>query len=83
MIDSPIWRPNVLTVEQAASRLKVSRSLVYSLIETGKLTCHRIGIGRGTIRLLPNDLETFLASCRKNDQASPADALPDQVRSNE
>lgn len=59
----------MLTVDQAASQLQVSRSLVYSLIEAGKLKCHRIGTGRGTIRLSPADIELFLASCRKHAQS--------------
>ena len=36
----------LFTVEQAASQLQVSKSNVYSLIERGKLACHRIGVGR-------------------------------------
>lgn len=76
-------RPSVLTVEQAASRLKVSRSLVYSLIEAGKLTCHRIGIGRGTIRLSSTDLETFLKTCRTSESPPPADLPPDSVNTTE
>ena len=71
MIDSPNRKKEVLTVEQAASRMKVSRSLVYSLIDAGKLVCHRIGIGRGTIRLSPTDLEDFIRRCRKPDATKP------------
>ncbi|WP_407652641.1 helix-turn-helix domain-containing protein [Aporhodopirellula aestuarii] len=78
MIDSLIRRTSVLTVEQVASQLRVSRSLVYSLIEAGKLKCHRIGIGRGTIRLSQADLESFLRNCRRDNAAVSTGAKSDE-----
>jgi excisionase family DNA binding protein len=45
-----------LTVNEAAKLLRVSADSVYALCETGKLKDHRIGNGRGTIRILPADL---------------------------
>jgi excisionase family DNA binding protein len=45
-----------LKVGEAAKMLQVSADAVYSLCETGKLKHHRIGNGRGTIRILPADL---------------------------
>lgn len=61
---------SLLTVEQTAKRLQVSKSIVYSLIEAGKLICHRIGLGRGTIRVSAADLESYLADCRVHCGAS-------------
>ncbi|MCB9950051.1 MAG: helix-turn-helix domain-containing protein [Planctomycetaceae bacterium] len=58
----------LLTVEQAATQLQVSRSVVYALVERGKLACHRIGLGRGTIRIAQSDLDTYLESCREGDR---------------
>ena len=45
-----------LTVKQAASRLGVSKSLIYQLCALGKLPHYRVGIGRGTIRVEEADL---------------------------
>lgn len=50
-----------LTVKQAADRLNVSARTVYDLCEMGRLRCQRVGIGRGTIRIRPADLEGCLA----------------------
>ena len=50
-----------LTVKQAAERLNVSPRTIYDLCEMGRLRCKRVGKGRGTIRILPVDLEGCLA----------------------
>ena len=52
----------LLTVKDVAERLSVSASLVYQLVESGKLSFHRIGTGRGTIRVSQFDLESYLAA---------------------
>jgi excisionase family DNA binding protein len=51
----------MLTVKQAAERLAVSQHTIYDLIEVGRLRCKRIGMGRGTIRIHPSDLDVCLA----------------------
>ena len=53
-----------LSVQQVADRLQVSPSCVYQLIDSGKLSHHRIGVGRGTIRVSDADLKTYLDECR-------------------
>ena len=57
----------LFTVEQAASQLQVSKSNVYSLIERGRLACHRIGVGRGTIRISQEDFDAILQSCHQGE----------------
>lgn len=52
----------MLTVSQVAARMAVSPSLVYQLIDSGKLGHHRIGNGRGTIRVSESDLEAYLSA---------------------
>ena len=42
-------------VSQVAEKLNVSESIVYALIDAGRLACHRIGLGRGTIRVSTED----------------------------
>ena len=55
---------DLLTVQDVAATLKVSKSLVYSLIASGKIACHRIGAGRGAIRVQRDDLQQFVDGCR-------------------
>lgn len=48
-----------MTVKEAATRLECSISMVYGLIGAGKLGCHRIGIGRGCIRISDQHIEDY------------------------
>ena len=50
----------MLTVADVAKRLRCSPSLVYGLCASGKLPHHRLGLGRGTIRVTEDQLEAFL-----------------------
>ena len=54
----------LLTVYEVSQLLRVSRSLVYQLVDTGRIGCHRIGNGRGTIRIAREQLACFLTSSR-------------------
>lgn len=54
----------LLTVADVARWLTVSASLVYQLVDAGKLPVHRIGNGRGAIRFRPADIEEYLDDCR-------------------
>jgi excisionase family DNA binding protein len=60
----------LLTVKEVARRLRVSQSLVYQLVDTGRLGCHRIGNGRGAIRMRPEDVTNYLQSCRAEANSS-------------
>jgi excisionase family DNA binding protein len=55
---------SLFTIRQVQDRLNVSRACVYSLIESGRLPCIRIGIGRGTIRVDESDLNSFILASR-------------------
>jgi excisionase family DNA binding protein len=55
----------MLNVREVAERLRVSATCVYQLIEQGRMACHRIGIGRGAIRVSEDDLEEFIDGCRE------------------
>ena len=55
----------MLTVKEVAGELRVSATCVYQLIEAGKLACHRIGVGRGAIRIAEADLAAFIEGCRQ------------------
>ena len=54
----------LLKPRQLAERLNVSLSTVYGLIESGKIACHRIGRGRGAVRVSEADFDAYLTSCR-------------------
>jgi len=57
-------------VADVARILNVSASCVYALIEKGVLACHRIGLGRGTVRISETDLNHYLATSRKHKDES-------------
>ena len=56
----------MLTVTDVAQWLSVSNSLVYQLVEAGKLPVYRIGNGRGAIRFQPQDISDYIESCRND-----------------
>ncbi|MEO0529366.1 MAG: helix-turn-helix domain-containing protein [Planctomycetota bacterium] len=55
----------LLTIAEVAQRLRVSRTTAYQLVERGQLIAHRIGTGRGAIRLSKKDLADYLERCRQ------------------
>jgi excisionase family DNA binding protein len=61
----------LLTVAEVGDWLKVSPSLIYQLVESGKIVVYRIGNGRGAIRFRPEDIEDYLDSCRIEKNAPP------------
>jgi excisionase family DNA binding protein len=54
----------MLKVSDVSRRLNVSPGCVYELVARGRLPCHRIGLGRGAIRVREEDLNEFLAATR-------------------
>ena len=54
----------MFTVKEVAEKLNVSAQCVYALIDAGKLIAHRIGLGRGTIRVSEDDLQAYLDESR-------------------
>ncbi len=53
-----------LTVAEAAERYGIAKRTVYALCEDGQLAHHRVGTGRGTIRIKPADFDRYLSQCR-------------------
>ena len=66
----------MLTVADVAKRLRCSPSLVYGLCASGKLPHHRLGLGRGTIRVTEAQLEAFL----QGTAITPAPSQPEELR---
>ena len=54
----------LLTVQDVAAILKISKSLLYGLIASNKIVCRRIGNHRGVVRICPDELEGLLENCR-------------------
>ena len=54
-----------MRVKDAAIRLDVSSATIYGLIAAGKLRCHRLGLGRGCIRISEEHLSEFLRGAEK------------------
>ena len=48
-----------------ADRLQISLSTVYALVSQGALRAHRIGLGRGSIRIAEEELQLYLDSCKQ------------------
>jgi len=61
----------VLTVRQAAERLQVAPTTIYSLCARKPLTHVRIGTRRGTIRILEASLDAFIAGRRSGREVRP------------
>lgn len=53
----------MLSIKQAAERLNVSEKTVRNLLQSGRLAFHRIGAGRGVIRIGEEALAAYLADC--------------------
>jgi excisionase family DNA binding protein len=61
-----------MTVKEAAERLEVSVGTVYALVSAGKLKCHRVGLGRGTIRITEEHIAAMLGPGQPATPAPPA-----------
>jgi excisionase family DNA binding protein len=64
----------LLTVAEAADMLKLSSGAIYALCKSGVLPHHRLGAGRGAIRIDEADLRAYLAACK--DGAAPGEGGP-------
>jgi len=61
----------MLTVAEVADALRVGRSTAYQLIDVGKIPSVKIGSGRGTIRVLLEDLRAFVENARRGEPSPP------------
>jgi excisionase family DNA binding protein len=52
-------------VKEAAFRLDVSPATIYGLVAAGKLRCHRVGLGRGAIRISEDHIVEYLAGAER------------------
>lgn len=64
---------DLLTVKEAASKLRLSAASVYALCAAKKLRHQRVGVGRGKILIPPDAIEEYLAKGTvKSTEAHPA-----------
>lgn len=66
----------MLTVQDVADRLNVSAACVYALVARNDLPHVRIGTGRGTIRILEEDLGAYLSGRRRDRPPEPEPSVP-------
>jgi excisionase family DNA binding protein len=69
----------VLTVRQAAERLQVAPTTIYSLCARKQLTHVRIGTRRGTIRIPEASLDAFMAGATIR-SGGPAERSPRRAK---
>jgi len=69
--------PDYLTVSQAAKVAGASKRTIYKLCEEGRLLHHRVGTGRGTIRIKQSDLRRYLEQNRV--ECRPTSAAKDYL----
>src|SRR5262245_61962687 len=69
-----------VTVKQAAIRLEVSAATIYALVASGKLRCVRVGVGRGTIRILAEHIDSFLSAAEPARRPQAPALVPRPVR---
>lgn len=58
--------PTFFTVNEVAARLKISKALIYQLVEAQSIPCSRFGAGRGTIRFSEHDIQTMVDQSKVN-----------------
>ena len=67
----------MMRVEEVAERLDVGADAVYDLAaEAGRLRCHRVGLGRGTIRIGEEHLAACLAGAESRPAPAPKGSTP-------
>ena len=71
---SPV-EPESLTVGQVAVFLNVGENTVYRLCKNGDIVHHRIGSGRGTIRITRENLRQYLS--RRQVEYQPSEIVED------
>ncbi len=59
----------LLTTDEVAERLGVTRRTVQNWIKAGELACYQFGTGKGTTyRIDPQDVEAFLKKHRRGEK---------------
>ena len=71
----------MFTISEVAKKLNVSKSVIYLLVNQKKLGSHRIGVGRGTIRISNEDLTAYLQEA-KSETSTESRTAEEQKASN-
>lgn len=71
--ESGSWTSTLMKVGDVAKRLNCSVSLVYDHIASGRLGSHRIGKGRGGVRVSEEHLAAFLKETEHAPSPEPDD----------
>ena len=65
-------REPLYKVEEVARRLNVSAATVYRMVQAGRIEHHRIGCGRGAIRMSEAQVRSYLDGAERGLPATPA-----------
>lgn len=65
----------LMTVQQAAERLGIGRDSIYQEIQSGRLTCIKLGPKGGKVRLTESDLAAYIERCRTSAPTNQRRAL--------
>lgn len=68
---SPVATRALLTIREAAALLRISDSTIRNAIRNGQLRAFRFGTRGGTIRIVPADLDDYVAGCATTKPSSP------------
>ena len=61
-MDKSTAKPVLLTVVEACLRLRLSKSSVYREIDAGELRAHRLGPGKGAVRISEDAIDEYLTA---------------------
>jgi len=64
---------NILTIDDVAKKLQMSKSAIYKYAENGKIPSFKIGTCR---RFFEDEINNFLLSLAKNQSTNRATSLP-------
>ena len=64
---------DTMSVAEASQKYGIPTRTIYALCEDNQILHHRVGKGRGTIRITEADFETYLRQCRTEGQAGSTD----------
>lgn len=67
---------NLLTIQEAATTLRVSYGTIRNAILAGRLKAYRFGSRAGTYRIEATDLDAFVATCQASSLPAPAKSQP-------
>ena len=67
---------DLMTVREVSRLLRLSDGAVYALCKSGRLPHHRLGHGKGAIRISRSDVLAYLRQCKEGAALPPVNGPP-------